>query len=145
MMMMKCQLQWWRKPEHPEETTYLQQVTEYFHKYNSYLILYTYCVYNAQRQREGGLYGLMSVTWARRQITPNSQVKPYVIRQIETCINSSFSAFLPEIEGGTGDFRYHSSDTVGPSFALHIGLHGPVSRYSGSVLHPAHRPTPTRL
>ena len=28
MMMMKCQFHWWRKPEYPEETTDLRQVTD---------------------------------------------------------------------------------------------------------------------
>ena len=28
MMMMKCEIHWWRKPEHPEETTDLPQVTD---------------------------------------------------------------------------------------------------------------------
>ena len=28
MMTMKCQFHWWRKPEHPEETTDLRRVTK---------------------------------------------------------------------------------------------------------------------
>ena len=28
MMMMKCQFNWWRKPEYPEETIDLRQVTD---------------------------------------------------------------------------------------------------------------------
>ena len=28
MIMMNCQFDWWRKPEHPEETTDLRQVTD---------------------------------------------------------------------------------------------------------------------
>ena len=31
MMMMKCQFHWWRKPEHPEETTELRQELTNFH------------------------------------------------------------------------------------------------------------------
>ena len=31
MMLMKCQFHWWRKPEHQEESTDLQQVTDNIH------------------------------------------------------------------------------------------------------------------